>query len=358
MEKPFSGASPATVGKASKMPVNRRDFVRFGISVGAGLASSFAMERASLRAQTPMVMGSGTHRYEWVSNWGQLPGNTEYGNTHGAIVIDEAERVYLNTDTSKAVLMFDLDGRFIGTWGEQFAGGLHGMALVRECPGKEYLYLTHTGRHEVVKAMLDGTVLSTLPFPQSAGVYAMQSQYKPTGVAVAPDGSVYVADGYGLGWVHQYDPAGAYVRSWGGPGKDDGHFQTPHGIWIDTRTSTPSIIVADRENGRLQFFDLNGHFIKAQTGFRRPCGVHQMGQDLVIPELGGRVTILDKDNQVITQLGDNPDAAQRAQNGVDKPKWQDGVFIAPHSARWDADGNLYVMDWNFRGRVNKLRRID
>jgi hypothetical protein len=61
---------------------------------------------------------------------------------------------------------------------------------------------------------------------------------------------------------------------------------------------------------------------------------------------------------LINHLGDNPNVALRAQNGVDKPQWQDGVFIAPHSARWDADGNLYVMDWNFRGRVSELRRID
>lgn len=77
----------------------------------------------------------------------------------------------------------------------------------------------------------------------------------------------------------------------------------------------------------------------------------------MVPELGGRVTILDGDDQVVTYLGDNPNAEQRAQNQVDRQDWQDGIFIAPHSARWDSDGNLYVMDWNFRGRVSKLRRL-
>jgi hypothetical protein len=133
---------------------------------------------------------------------------------------------------------------------------------------------------------------------------------------------------------------------------------TPHGIWVDTRAVAPAIVVADRENGRLQWFDLDGKFIKAVGGFRRPCGIHQAGSDLVIPELGGRVTILDKDDNVVTYLGENPDESQRAQNGVDRPSWQDGIFIAPHAARWDGDGNLYVMDWNFRGRVSKLRRVD
>ena len=48
----------------------------------------------------------------------------------GGIVIDEAERVYLNTDTTRAVLMFDLEGRYIGDFGQEFANGLHGMAVV------------------------------------------------------------------------------------------------------------------------------------------------------------------------------------------------------------------------------------
>jgi hypothetical protein len=70
------------------------------------------------------------------------------------------------------------------------------------------------------------------------------------------------------------------------------------------------------------------------------------------------VTILDGANKLITHLGENPNLSLRANNGVDKNQWQDGLFLAPHSARWDSDGNLYVMDWNFRGRMTKLRRID
>lgn len=339
------------------MTSSRREFLSAGASLGAALSLSLYSRPRDARAQAPVVLGAGTHRYEWVSSWGPLPSSADYGNTHGGIVIDEAERVYLNTDTTQAVLMFDLDGRYLGSWGQEFAGGLHGMALTRDCGAEELLYITHTERHEVVKTKLDGSVVASLPFPQASGAYAAPAQYKPTGVAVAPNGHIYVADGYGQSWVHQYDAAGSYLRSWGGLGSENGQFRTPHGIWIDTRAATPRVVVADRENGRLQFFDLDGKFIEAVAGFRRPCGVHQLGDDLVVPDLSGRVTILGKDNQVITQLGDNPNEALRAQNGVDRAQWQDGTFIAPHSARWDSDGNLYVMDWNFRGRVSKLRRI-
>jgi DNA-binding beta-propeller fold protein YncE len=322
----------------------------------AGIGATLPTRSAS--AQSPIVLGTGRHRYEWVRGWGLLPGGRDYGNTHGGIIIDASERVYVNTDTTDAVLMFDTDGRFLGSWGKEFAGGLHGMTIVRECD-REILYLTHTGRHEVVKATLDGQVMMTFPFPSQAGIYSMPDQYKPTGVAVAPNGSVYVCDGYGLSWVHQYAPDGGYVRSWGGKGTDPGKFNTPHGVLIDTRRNPPVLVVADRENGRLQIFDLDGKLIEAVNGIlRRPCGAHLQGDDLVVPDLDGRVTILDNANKLITHLGENPNASLRANNGVDKSQWEDGLFLAPHSARWDSEGNLYVMDWNFRGRMTKLRRID
>ena len=90
---------------------------------------------------------------------------------------------------------------------------------------------------------------------------------------------------------------------------------------------------------------------------RRPCKIQQRDEYLVIPDLAGRVTILDGSNELVTHLGDNPDESLRAVNGVPREQWVDGLFLAPHSAVWDEQGNLYVMDWNAVGRVNKLRRL-
>src|SRR5438874_4815845 len=137
---------------------SRRHFLAGATLTGAGAGIGATLRTRSASAQTPIVLGTGLHRYEWVHGWGLLPGGADYGNTHGGIVIDASERVYVNTDTANAVLMFDTDGRFIGSWGKEFAGGLHGMTLVRECD-REILYLTHTGRHEVVKTTLDGQVI-------------------------------------------------------------------------------------------------------------------------------------------------------------------------------------------------------
>jgi len=123
--------------------VSRRLFLAGATLTGATAGLSATLRMPSTGAATPIVLGAGRHRYEWVSGWGLLPGGRDYGNTHGGIIIDASERVYVNTDTTDAVLMFDTDGRFIGSWGKEFAGGLHGMTLVRECD-REILYLTHT----------------------------------------------------------------------------------------------------------------------------------------------------------------------------------------------------------------------
>lgn len=297
-----------------------------------------------------------THAFEWVAGWPRLA-DLALGNTHGCMVVSEAGHIYLNTDSAHAVVVLDPDGNVVKTWGEDLAGGLHGMCLRKEGHA-EFLYLTHIGRHQVFKATLDGEVLWTLGYPATSGLYESADQYRPTGVAVAPNGDIYVVDGYGQNWVHRYDAERRYLGSFGGRGSEPGKFQTCHGIWLDTRGEDPELIVADRENHRLQRFDLQGELLGIVTeGLRRPCSLYEHDGDLVVADLAGRVTLLDRHNRLIAHLCDNPDPAKRARNGVPPEQWAPGELIAPHSACFDRDGNLYVMDWNRSGRVSKLRRL-
>ncbi|MEZ5963657.1 MAG: 6-bladed beta-propeller [Planctomycetota bacterium] len=301
-------------------------------------------------------MGAGSHRFAWVAGWGTTADGKDIGNTHGCVVVDAAGHVYANTDTEDAVRIYDRDGHLLRTWGKDWKGGLHGMTLVREGE-KEFLYLAHTARHEVAKATLAGEVLWTLGAPAEAGVYDDAAKFKPTSVAVADNGDIYVADGYGQSWIHQFDKDRAYVRSFGGRGKEPGKLQTPHGIWIDRRVEPHVLVVCDRENHRLQLFDLDGKHLRVlDTEVRRPCNVCAYGDDVAVADLCGRVSLFDKEWKVITHLGDNPDQKQWANNGVPRAKWRDGVFIAPHGAAFDADGNLYVLDWVAAGRISKLAR--
>jgi hypothetical protein len=198
----------------------------------------------------------------------------------------------------------------------------------------------------------------TLPWPKESGVYAAAEEYAPTAIALAPDGRLYVADGYGKSWVHVYDKDRKYLSSFGGPGKEPGKFHTPHGLMIDSAREPARLIVADRENGRLQIFDLDGKLLQVvDHDLRRPCGLSQHGKAFAVADLAGRVTLFDDEFKLVAQLCDQPDPALRANNGTPRERFQRGEFVAPHSVRFDAAGNLYVMDWVSTGRVTKLEAL-
>jgi hypothetical protein len=305
----------------------------------------------------PVRLGTDEHRFQWVPNWLELPAGMELGNTHGCTVVDAEGRIYFNTDSEHAVVVVDADGKYLRSFGKELAGGLHGMCIRKEGE-REFLYLSHLGRHEVIKTDLEGKLQWTLGYPAESGLYADAGSYKPTGVAVGPDGDIYVADGYGLSWVHQYDKDREYIRSFGGPGSEDGQMRTCHGIWLDTRGEAPTLVVADRENHRLQVFDLEGEHLATHTAeLRRPCSVYQWKDELVVADLQGRITLLDDEFKVLAHMGDNEDPGRRANNGVPPADWVDGQFTAPHSVAFDAHGNIYVMDWNRFGRMSKLKRL-
>lgn len=304
-----------------------------------------------------VILGAGEQLYQWVHGWGVLPDGMKFGNTHGCVVIDEHDNVYMNTDTDNAVIVFDKDGKYLRSFGKELRGGLHGMVIRKE-GDKEFIYFAHHQRNIAGKMTLDGEVLWTLGYPTKPGIYKDASEYHPTSIAVAPNGDIFVADGYGKSWVHQYDEKREYIRSFGGPGDRDDQMASPHGIWMDTRGDKPILLVADREHHRIQRFDLDGKLIDIIQGdLRRPSNFGQRGSDIAVADLEGRVTLLDKDNKIVEHIGDNSDPKKRANNGVPPDQWVDGEFVAPHCARWDSQGNLYVLDWVSNGRITKLKRI-
>ena len=336
--------------------MNRRTFLKGAAAVAA--APMVITGRKARAAERAGVMGAGEHTYEWVDNWAKLPKSKQFGYTHA--VAEAADgRIFIHNQSKDSVAIFDPEGEFISSWGEEYAPGAHGMQLRKE--GKEeFLYLATTGQHTAVKTTLDGEVVWTLEYPKESGVYENADQYKPTNIAIAPNGELYVADGYGLSYIHIYNKNAEYQKTFAGKGSEAGKTNCPHGLWIDTRGAAPVLVVADRSNVRLQYFDLAGNHLKFMTeGLLHPCHFDQRGTDLLVPDLFGRVTILDKDDKVITQLGESPNV-NKTEGYPNLPHEQrlPGKFISPHGAIWDRAGNIFVTEWINDGRVTKLRKVE
>lgn len=309
--------------------------------------------------------GTGANVYESVPMWCQMPDQREtVGATHGGIVVDKKGNIYFSMDgpaEGPGILVYAPDGKFIrGFVGKEFLG-CHGL-FINEENGEEFIYAAHLKGKQAVKFKMDGTVVWTIPIPKESGKYddPKGRAYSPTGITVGPNGDIYVVDGYGAQWVHQWDKDRKYIRSFGGPSTDaknpePGKFKTCHGIGLDTRGPKPLLLICDRENRRLQHFDLDGTFVAVVTeGLRRPCSVSFHGKRVAVAELEGRVAIIDETNKMISAIGDNPDKSQWAKFPVKPGEMKEGVFTAPHGVSFDAEGNLYVMDWNQSGRVSKL----
>lgn len=321
------------------------------------LIVSLAFPAAPAEDSATVTLGEGRHTYRWTPNFCVDPDGKPIGNTHGGIAFDSRGRMYFTTDTERAIIVLDENGKYLESIASEYAGGIHSLLIRRE--GKEeFLYFTHHAKGVAVKASLDGETIWSLPAPMESGKYGAPGEYHPTSLAIAKDGRIFVADGYGTSWIHQYDADRKYVKSFGGYGEGDDQMRTCHGLWIDARSGTEKLLVADRENQRLQLFDLDGKHLRViQADVRRPCGFAQFGDDLAIADLAGRVTILDHEFAAITHLGDQPDPGKRAQNGVPVDQWRIGEFISPHGCAFDSKGNLFVMDWVSAGRITRLERV-
>lgn len=163
-------------------------------------------------------------------------------------------------------------------------------------------------------------------------------------------------NGYGSSFINQYNAAGEFIRTFGGAGSAAGELDCPHGLMVDTRRSTPRLLVADRKNNRLQTFSLEGGHLGFAHGVNLPCHFHERQGTLVVPDLASRVTLMDRDNQVLVHLGEGDASSFRELRKQPREKFTPGTFVAPHGACFDHEGNIFVVEWVEIGRVTKLRR--
>ncbi len=351
--------------------LSRRDFLRTAGAASAALAVP-SLSRAE-DAQPPVRIGSGYHTYEAVPEWGRLPEGMKYGFGCG-VIVDSKDRVFVTSrSTSPCVAIFDRDGKLLETWSDDFAGKIgfttdqvkrtaHCLYLSKE-GGQEFIYWienindakTPKFGARVYKTDLDGKVLYTIGNVEKEGSTSQKFDWtNPTDVAVAPNGDIYVVDGYGSQRVSRFDKNFTHLKTIGGhstKSREHGLFNTCHGVWINTLRSKeePEVYIADRANGRIEVFSLALEYKRTLLDgeVRNPCCFYQHKDKIYVPDLASRVTIIDAEDKLVAHLGD----------GKDKPdnKTNPALFSAPHALCLDSRGDLYVVEWVDFGRPRKFK---
>lgn len=312
-------------------------------------------------AQKPkgVLMGNGSMTFETVPGWGLRPdGSSALGPTHGGVVIDKSGNIY--TSAKAGVFVFSPEGKVVQSYLGKDYSNIHDMEI-REEDGAEFIYGARNKDQEGIKFnAASGKIVMRLPFPKESGLNL--KRISPTAITVAPNGDIFLSNGYASNHVFVFDKTGKYLRHFGEKGNGLKQFNTAHGMTLDTRYDPPRLLICDRNHqpkGRLLHYSLEGEFIEVViTGLGMPTSVAIQGDYVSVPDLKGRVVILDKSNTIIAVLGHNPDPAKGKSFAVPQDQWVEGVFSGTHGSYWDKDGNLYVQDWNVAGRIMRLNRIN
>jgi len=320
------------------------------------LTPTVAQEKTE--AVKPVRMGCGLMTFETVPGWGLRPdGNSPLGATHGSVVVDKDGHIY--TSTEQGVFVFTPDGIVVKSYLGPKYSSLHDMEIRIE-GDDEFIFGARNKNAEAIKFNAkDGEIVMKMPFPTESGLDG--KGYKPTAITISGSGNIYVADGYGSNVIFKFDASGKYISHFGKKGNELKQFNTCHGMTLDTRYTPNRLLICDRNHtpkGRLLHYSLDGEFIEVVvSGLGMPTAVAIQGDYVSVPDLNGRVVILDKSNTIMAVLGHNPDPKTRRKFKVKQKDWIEGIFSGTHGSYWDKDGNLYVQDWNVSGRLMKLVRV-
>jgi DNA-binding beta-propeller fold protein YncE len=300
-----------------------------------------------------IVVGGGRFRYSPAPGWPRLPEGWSFVEVVG-VATDARDRVFVFSRSEHPVTIFEPDGRFVGSWGEGQFVRPHGITIAPDGA----VWCTDDNGHSVRKFSPSGELLLSLGTSGQASDTGIQGwDYRtiarpgapfnlPTNLAVAPDGSLYVTDGYGNCRVHKFSPEGKLLFSWGTPGSGPGAFNLPHGIAIDREGL---VYVADRENSRIQVFSSEGKFLREWTDTARPMQISFDARGIAFvcdvgwraglfpwqtapgqPPRGAYVSIFDRDAKLLARFGGSVDPCAP------------GDFFAPHDICVDSRGALYV----------------
>ena len=329
---------------------SRRTFLKQSgaLSVGAFLPLSYPLEIFN----KDIIIGHGDFRYKIDMNWGVLDkAKFPVNDCHEMVYTKKGNIIMLTNEVKNNVIIYDKDGKLVNTWGDSYPGA-HGLTLCDE-GGEEFLYITDTVRHQVIKTDLKGKEVLIIPFPRASVKYASPDEYLPTETAIAANGDIYVADGYGKQNIIHYDSFGRIKNVFGGQGDGVDQFNNAHGIAIDTRGDNEKLLITARTQNKLKYFSLAGDYestIDLKGAFI--CRPVIKGDNVYLATIWsgdgapntGFVSILDKNNKLISAPGGS---IPNYSDGNLEPMYQTlQVFSHPHDVCVDEDENLYVCQWN------------
>ena len=285
-----------------------------------------------------MAFGSGKHSYEVVEGWGQLPDGWTWGWMPG-VACDSVDRVFVYSRSEHPLVIFDRDGNFVDSWGEDVLEAAHGIWIDEE----DNVYCTEWSAHCVRKFDRNGELVMTLGTPGQPGAEGDPFN-KPTDTVALPSGELFVSDGYGNTRVHKYSATGELLLSWGERGTGPGQFELSHCVRADRHGR---IYVCDRTNDRIQIFDTEGSFLGEWTDLLKPDTLYiDPNEDVAyVAELTQRVSILTLDGELIARWG-----------GAEKSERPGEFQGSPHGIWVDSHGDLYVGQVHMDGGLQKFAR--
>jgi DNA-binding beta-propeller fold protein YncE len=300
------------------------------------------------------------------ANWLKLPdGRAQLGNQHGDVAVSSAGDVYVSVqDPAAGLQVYGPDGKFLRNVNGA-PSDFHGFVIHKEeagaDAGREFIYGATLRGQTIVKMTLDGAIVMTI------GSASIPDQYKVrnarsnqlalllTGLDVAPNGDIYVTDGYASDYIHRFDKTGKYITSFGGKNAPYS-FNTLHKLAIDTRFTPARLIACDRANNRVVHLSLDGQFLGVVAkDLLLPAAIVIDGDNAIVGELTGRVTVLDKAGAVVTRVGANTEQGVGT-NKLPPAQWREGFVLSPHGVALNAHGDLFVSEFNAFGRVHRFNR--
>ena len=269
--------------------------------------------------------------YEPVPDFFQLPGGEHFVEVAG-VAVNSKGHIYVFHRGKHPLMEFDPSGKFL----RSIADDLFVTAHTVRVDAEDNIWTTDVGSHVVLKLSQDGRVLLSLGRMRTPGDDVLHFN-QPTDVAFDREGNIYVADGEGNSRVLKFNKFGNPVLGWGMKGSGPGQFDLPHSIAIDGDL----VYVGDRENARIQIFDLNGRYLHERK-LGHPYGLFIAPDHFIYMSdaIAGRILKISRDGKVVGVL--------------DGPAPDKGRHFDPHSLTVDKDGSIFtaeVMPW----RVQKFR---